>query len=456
MKKAHPHSALVWALVAAIALSSGACRKAAPDEMVHTGTTKTKTPVGAGGSGAPTSSATGSGAVGGATTGGAGSAGRGGTGGDGEGGSDPGPDVPFSKAALLAAAADCAQERYGNFRERAQVLADKARAAAEDANDAFATAAREAWLSAITSWQEAELFRFGPAAGMLEQPGGQGLRDHIYSWPLLSRCTIEQQIVTLAFKDHSFPSSLISGRGLGAIEYLLFYGGTDNACSNFVSINAQGTWVALGGAELARRKAQYAAAAADDVLARANALLGSWTSSPNGYREQLVSAGAGSVLFVTDHKGLNAVSDALFYVDRELKDWKLGRPIGLIDCLAPTCPEAIESQFAAVSTLHLRANLVGFRRLFQGCRQGFTGLGFEDWLRAVGATDLADRMIAALRGAEAAVDELHPPIEQAIVNDPAKVFAVHRAVKVLTDLLKAEFVTALNLELPKSAPSDTD
>jgi uncharacterized protein len=450
IRNAPPARLSWWALAGVLATLLAACRNPAPDEVVYRGPAPRTTPPSTTGPGAST------GGGGGSSTGGAGRGGSGGSGGSGaagDDGSDAGPEVPFSKPALLGAVADCAQARYREFRERAQALADKTRAAAENADETRAVAAREAWVAAIASWQEAELFRFGPAASVAEQPTGQGLRDEIYSWPLLSRCTIDQQIVSSAYKDQSFSASLISGRGLGAAEYLLFYGGADNGCSEFSSINAQGTWAALGTVQLARRKAEYASAAADDIAAHAGALLEAWSA---GYREQLVMAGAGSVVFTTDHKALNAVSDALFYADRELKDWKVGRPLGLVDCLTATCPEAVESPFALVSTAHLRANLVGFRRLFQGCRSGFSGLGFDDWLRAVGAADLADRMVAAARDAQIAVDELDPPLERAIVVDPNKVAAVHRAFKGVTDLLKAEFVTVLNLELPKSVPSDTD
>jgi hypothetical protein len=65
-------------------------------------------------------------------------------------------------------------------------------------------------------------------------------------------------------------------------------------------------------------------------------------------------------------------------------------------------------------------------------------------------------MLAALSGAEAAVDELDPPLEQALASDPQKVRAVYDAVKALTDPLKTEFVTVLNLELPRTSEGDND
>ncbi|WP_437964944.1 imelysin family protein [Sorangium sp. So ce260] len=467
-------AALLLSLVGAATVV--ACRKPPPNEVVYTGQSAGPggaQPSGSGGAApapatgsGPGSATTGSDTTGSATTGsdttGAStSAASGGAGGGEPGGGDvcaPVPllEGPFTKAKLLSAAADCALNRACEFEAQARALSESAAALASGPGEPSASAARGAWLAAMTVWQEAEVFRFGPAASST-QPGGQDLRDQIYAWPLVSRCKIEEQIVSRAYAQPSFSSSLINARGLAAFEYLVFHVGGDNACSQFSPINASGTWAALGAGELAQRKADYAAAVAADVLTRAGALARAWAPEAGSFREKLVQAGRGSPVFATEQAALNAVSDAMFYVEKELKDWKLGRPLGFTeDCVTPTCPEALESRFAQASTAHLRANLRGFRRLFQGCGEGGEGVGFDDWLREVGSGDLADRMLAALSGAQVAVDALDPPIEQALSTDRTKVEAVYSAVKALTDLVKTEFVSALNLELPQSSEGDND
>ncbi|WP_438032273.1 imelysin family protein [Sorangium sp. So ce204] len=464
-------TALLLSLVG-VAAAAG-CRKPPPDEVVYTGQgagpgvaqppgSGGSTPEPSTGSGA-TSTTAASSAI--ATTAGAGGAGSA-SGAGGAGGGEPVPgDVcppvpvaegPFSKAKLITAAADCALNRACEFEAQARALHESAAALARGPGEPSAAAARDAWLAAMTVWQEAELFRFGPAASST-QPGGQDLRDQIYSWPLVSRCKVDEQIVSRAYAQPSFSSSLINGRGLAAFEYLVFYGGGDNACTQFSPINANRTWAALSAGELAQRKADYAAAAAADVLAQAGALARAWAPEAGSFREKLTRAGQGSPVFATEQDALNAVSDAMFYIEKELKDWKLGRPLGFTeDCVTPTCPEALESRFALASAAHLKANLRGFRRLFQGCGEGGEGVGFDDWLRAAGSADLADRMLQALSGAQSAVDALDLPLEQALSTDRAKVESVYTAVKALTDLLKTEFVSALNLELPQSSEGDND
>ncbi len=368
------------------------------------------------------------------------------------------PVARFTKAALLQAVSDCATAHYREFETHARTLAQATRTHAEDPVPTHAEAAREAWLAAMASWQRAEQFRFGPAARTAD-PGGQNLRDEIYVFPLANPCRVDQQIVDQTYAAAGFTTSLSNARGLSAIEYLLFHTGAGNACSPSIAINANGSWAALDGAELAQRRADYAAAAANDVLERATALVHAWEPDGGEFAAQLTAAGAGSGVFAMDQDALNAVSDALFYVEHEVKDLKLGWPLGLVpDCInsPDPCPNDVESRYARVSTDHLRQNLAGFRDIFEGCGPGHSGLGFDDWLREVSADDLATRMLDALTGAQRAVDTLSPPLEDALAGDIDAALAVHSAVKALTDLLKTEFVTVLNLELPASAEGDND
>jgi predicted lipoprotein len=364
----------------------------------------------------------------------------------------------FSKRALLKALADCSTASYGEFATAAGALSDATTSAAADPSDENYAAARLAWLAAMASWQRAEPLSFGPAAPTTAL-GGQDLRDQIYIFPLANHCLVDQSLVGEKYQDAAFPSSLSSARGLTALEYLLFHGDGSNSCNSLSSINADGSWAALSASELRARRANYADAAARDVLARANKLLGAWATDGEDFYGTFTTAGNGSALFSGSQDAFNAVSDALFYVEQELKDWKLGWPLGLVaDCVnAPgTCPNDVESRYARVSTDHLRQNLIGFRREFQGCGSNYWGLGFDDWLIAVGAEDLAQRMLSALEGAQASVEALSPSLEEAIVTNPANVALVHADVKKLTDLLKTEFVSVLNLELPVGSEGDND
>lgn len=368
---------------------------------------------------------------------------------------DPGPGGAFSKEGLLTAIGDCAIGRYRAFEEKARVLRDATNAYRDDRTEPKKSAAREAWLAAIATWQENEIFRFGPQANA-PSPGARSLRDSIYVWPQVSRCKAEEQIVSEVYAQSSFNTSLVNGRGLGTYEYLLFYVANDNACSAFSAINAQGSWNALGAVEVNRRKGLYAAAIGDDVLARAEALIGAWAIDRENFYSALINAGKGSAVYASQQDAFNAINEGLFFVEKEVKDAKLGRPLGFNECAATRCPEAVESPFAHASVAHLKANLIGFRKIFQGCGENYGGLGFDDWLRAMGAGDLADRMLGALVATQVAIDALDSPLEQTIALEPARVEVIHTTLRGLTDPLKTEFVTVLNLELPRTVEGDND
>ena len=98
-----------------------------------------------------------------------------------------------------------------------------------------------------------------------------------------------------------------------------------------------------------------------------------------------------------------------------------------------------------------------FRLVFEGCQANYEGLGFDDWLRAAYPEgDLDERMLEALKQAQRVVADFEGSLEVAFYDDPEAARRIHAAIKSLTDLLKTEFVSVLNLELPMTAEGDND
>ena len=361
-----------------------------------------------------------------------------------------------TRAEVLAAVGTCAVDLYEEIAGAAAELEAATGAAASSPGPEARAAAREAWAKAMGLWQQAEMLRMGPA-GPFSLPGGLALRDYVYSWPLTSRCLVEQTLVAKSYEASSFAqTALINVRGLAAAEYLLFYEGAGNACSASASINSSGSWAALGPAELAARKAGYAAAIAPDVAAKARQIADGWAADKGGFAATLGSAGESGSPFASAQAALNVVSDGMFYVEREVKDLKLGRPLGLYECTNASCPETVESQYARVGRDHVKNNLIGFRRVFAGCEAG-GDVGFDDLLTAMGQGGLAERMSADIDGAIAAADALATPdLVEALASDRDGVEALHAALKRITDELKTEFVTVLDLEIPQVVEGDND
>ncbi len=362
----------------------------------------------------------------------------------------------LSRKELLGAFGQCALTSAQEFQTRAGALDAAVKAWAAQPDAATRDAARAAFPEAMLAWQINEVLGFGPAAPT-SVAGGQDIGDQIYSWPLVSRCAIEEEIVAKGYETQDFGSLLVNRRGLGALEYLLFHDGKDTACGSSSPIVTTGSWAALSDAERAERKQQYAVKASADLASRATALSDAWDPAKGNFVATLESAGTGNKTYPSTQTALNNVSDAAFYVEGVVKDAKLAPPLGLRDCDSDTCPELLESRISGLSKENIRANLVGFRRLSEGCAADFSGLGFDDLLAAMDAGEMNERMTSRIAAANSALDAIEEPdLEQALAQDPASVRALYDAVKGITDILKTEMVSVLDLELPQSLEGDND
>lgn len=362
-------------------------------------------------------------------------------------GDPPVSDEAFSRAALLGAAADCAAWHYCRFERAAVSLRDKARALEIEASEETLHAARIAWREAMLRWSQVELFQFGPVApATVDQYHGKGIRNLVYAWPRTSRCQVEEQVALQRFLTDGVGKVLINARGLFASEYLLFYPGQDHGCS--ATSQTASAWAGFDEVELAKRKRLYAKAIADDIADRAQQIVDAWSPGAGHFKQKLVAAdGYGS-----DQEALNVIAWSLVYIEREVKDWKLGIPAGY-SAMAPV--DGPESPYAGIATDNIRANLRGFRSLFQGCGHNGEGIGFDDWLTAAGHGELADDVLDAWKEAQDLADAF-PPLHTASVSE---IDAFYQAVKKLADLLKADLFgpgSPLNLKLPATLEGDTD
>jgi uncharacterized protein len=376
-----------------------------------------------------------------------------------DGAPPPGGDAAAAvgRGAVVSALGSCTLEVYRAFVPAAERLAEAAAALALDGSADKWAAAREAWSAAMQRWQESEVFQYGPLAPRQASPGAEDIRDNIYAWPYTAPCFVEQEIVAQRYNEPDFASrGLINVRGLATAEYLLFFTGSENHCPPTVAINSGGTWAALSPDELSLRKRKYAAVVTADVAKRARDLVDAWDPIKRNFLAEVNTAGSGSKIYGSSQVALNAMSHALFYIESPTKDVKIARPLGVRDCATPPCLDQLESQFARRSKSHIASNVDGFEKLAFGCPAG-QDLGFDDLLVAAGAADLANRMQATLPGIRQALAAVPgDDFRESLTTNVDRVQAVYDQLRQLVTLLKTEFVSVLNLELPKGIQSDQD
>jgi len=311
--------------------------------------------------------------------------------------------------------------------------------------------ARTAWASAIDAWEAADALLVGPAA-----MDHKAIRDRIYGWPLLSTCGLDRDTASIFADPAGYDAStrLVNVRSLAAIEYLLYTTQTAHTCATPPT-----GWDALG-ADLPRARCRLALALARDVATNAAALATAWRRDGGDYVGQLVMAGQIGSPITTAQEGVNRVSDAMFYVDRMVKDMKLAEPAGIAvnacGAVDAPCEREVELRYADRATAAIRINLRALRAVFTGTTPTASGLGFDDFLGALGHPDVSERMLAKLDAAIAAADALPDSLLTALTTDYAKVVATHRAITAFTDDLKSQFLTLLALEIPDDVATDND
>lgn len=360
-------------------------------------------------------------------------------------GNAPGAAAPFTKQALLSAAADCAAWHACTFQNAATALRTALRAWDASKTDATLAEARTAWRAAMDEWSSMELFQFGPVGSTsIDKYHGRGLRTFVHPWPATSRCEAEKQIALKEWQTRGVGAVLPGGRGLFSIEYALFYPGADTAC-----LAASPTGQAYAGfsaADLTAAKSSYASAVGDNLVALALEIRNVWLPEGENFKAKLLAFDE----YGSEQETLNVVGWSLFYPEKEIKDFKLGSLAGF-----QATPPNPETPFARVDIENIRTNLRAFRQLYAGCSADGTGVGFDDWLVSANQQGLANNLAAALVRAQAAADAF-PAFADAT---EAQFVAFYDEVKPLSDLLKSSLfgsASPLNLRLPASAASDTD
>ena len=334
-----------------------------------------------------------------------------------------------------------------------------------DAVDSLAEAKTQ-WVDTMHLWQQAEVYQVGPSASLTDLEvavGAQGIRDEIYSWPDVNPCGVDQDIVTDKYATDDFFDVRSSDRyGLDAAGYLLFFQDADNNCSVINSINSQGTWEAISADELVQKRARYVHAVATNVEDRAIELHNAWKQDGGNFVEDFATAGQTGSSYATLTEALNDLSDALFYIEKDVKDFKLAKPAGIQGCSQVSCPDSVEAPFSRVSRDNIIANLEAAQKLFLG--EGEAGIGFDDFLRDRDPSDVADAMSANLAATIEAAQAMDNTLYEAASsvteaeceagNDP--ICHTYYTLKSFTDDLKTRFVEILELNLPVEASGDTD
>ena len=324
------------------------------------------------------------------------------------------------------------------------------------------TAAEEAWNNTQAAIAISESHIIGPA-----KDNDELLRNRLNSYHAgeLSTCGIDQAVM-LADQDSNFDvvARTVTQRGIGAVEYLLFNTDLTHTCPSQVTETVN--WNARSEVQRKRLRCEYAVVISNDIATNANQLVNSWSSDGDNYRNTFINPAN-----ISDT--LSALSDAMFFMDVEIKDIKLGIPTGInSDCSAISCPDKVESPYLRTSFAHIRNNLEAFKTMLTGA----DGPGFDDIITQAGVSELNTELQANITAAIENIDSQTNSLfaEAAAISNAQDEADCNNAftnpettsdfpacnlyglIKLITDDLKVDFVAAVEVDLPNRAQSDND
>lgn len=363
----------------------------------------------------------------------------------------------FSCEQMLNDIVDHAVEpAVASFSLKAQELATKTTAYcsalnAANGEAAALTEAQTAWQESMNVWQQLEVMQFGP---LLTE------RDEFYSWPLNDSCKVDEEVVFSLADGYDISTGVTPARrGLDGLEYLLFNSNTAISCGSNNSTQALKDWDAKADAEKLADRCSFAEKITADLVTRAQSLEAAYA--------QYDITDAASLQGVAD-----SISDALFYIDKELKDDKLAAVLPLSGTQSFDS-EKLEFSFASYAKEAVYNNAVGAKGIFTANNHQ----GLAQYLIAAGQESLANEMLSELdtviaNSSNVAINDNFRNIlnaatvddEQTCINSVSdgattnleKLCALDNDVKAFTDDLKGQFVLTLGFSVPKDAEGDND
>lgn len=335
-------------------------------------------------------------------------------------------------------------------------------AAIGDANETAARdKARQSWRDAMAQLQRVNVHQIGPVTD-----NNNALQQRLIT-PAESRvsyCGIDQSVVLAQADGFDLASRLPNQKGMYAIEYLLFNDDLTHNCP--VQIVETRNWNELNESQRRKQRCEHAARLVDDVAAAAGEAATAWRTDGGNYRATFAHPDNRATI-------LKELSDALFYVELNVKDDKLGPPLGLHNsCNRVACPDRVKSPFSKNALANIDSNMAGFEAVFTGG----AGLGLDDLINSANLPSVTARInteVAEFRTYLASIQQPLLDQTQAMLISGDKTDCVNSAanpdtvrsqsacsafgyLKRVTDTLRTDFVTALNVDLPDRAQSDND
>jgi predicted lipoprotein len=318
---------------------------------------------------------------------------------------------------------------------------------------------RAAWKESMLLWEELELFQVGPIAANAKE-----LKTAIYGWPqVTSTCRIDEEVLNASNNaDYALPI-FTNRKGLQAIEYLLFEETLASSCSAVNPVTKE--WNKLSPQARAQARCAYLKPLAVELQANASTVAKVWGPEGNNYLTSVIGNAEAEKI------ALQSLYENLFYLDVEVKNYKLATPAGHDQMYCPASPAPClgkdEFPLSGISREAIQSNIKAFTNLiygFEDASQKRPG-GFAALVREVGNEDVATRSETMTRELSAVFASQNASLTDLIAQQNKEncetsqmsiLCQLRKSIKQVSYELKYEYSRLLSLTVPAGPQGDND
>lgn len=305
--------------------------------------------------------------------------------------------------------------------------------------------------------------------GLLSDNNNQ-LHKDIYSWPVVSECGIDQQVIRGEIVDVA--TSLQNRKSLSALEYLLFEKSLISKCTPFVEPQAK-EWSEKSVIDKKRDRCAYAVKVATDLHEKIKMLSRRWDKNIENATVDLIDGSK----YEDINKAVNSYTDALFAFEK-FRDEDLAIPMGIHeDCKSPTgkCIELIEHPWSEINFEAMEIKIKAFQEALYGSSDPKTfAFGLDDYLKFKGHGDVVESFQNSINESLVVLDQLKSSgvsltslvqtvdalaCKEAIKSNTLSSDSLcrfYQHIRKCTTTLKIDVLTLLSLSAPSGHAGDND
>jgi hypothetical protein len=316
---------------------------------------------------------------------------------------------------------------------------------------------KESWKRLITTYHTAVAF-------IDEENMGQELYQ-MYTWPETKAYSTDLWIANHAAKNRQIKLGKNTVKGLDVLEYLVFDDDYIITCRQGKACKKNiEAWNKKEKSLRVQDRCNYMQLLIDETKSLSKQLKERWNPETGSYIIELLRNGTYGNLNQT----IKVFTDALFYFEKNVKDKRIGIPSGLNEeCTKDSCPEKSEHLYANFSIQSIVASLKGMQLLLTGTNPitGKNGVGLDDYLATTNNAAIFNKLNNTINRAiinfsayqQTTVRDLSIDINPASCRQSQETICLlYQDLKSIADIMKGEFLIALNIQAPRDVQGDND